>query len=88
MQLLILPTIMNSERNTALIKQKAKELGFMFCGISKADFLEDEARKLEVWLKQERHGKMAYMENHFDKSVDPRSLVDDAKFVISLVLDG
>ncbi len=78
---------MISERNTALIKQKAKELGFMFCGISKADFLEDEARKLEVWLKQERHGKMAYMENHFDKRVDPRLLVDDAKSVISLILN-
>jgi len=59
----------------------------MFCGISKADFLEDEARKLEVWLKQERHGKMAYMENHFDKRVDPRLLVDDAKSVISLILN-
>lgn len=78
---------MNAERNTELIKQKSKELGFMFCGVSKADFLEDEARKLETWLKRDYHGKMSYMENHFDKRVDPRLLVDDAKSVVSLILN-
>ena len=75
------------ERNTRLIKTKAQELGFFFCGISKADFLEEEARNLEKWLKNDFHGKMSYMENHFDKRLDPRLLVDNAKSVVSLLLN-
>ena len=58
-----------------LIKTEAKKLGFLSCGISKAEFLEDEANRLERWLKDGKHGKMAYMENHFDKRLDPRLLV-------------
>ena len=59
----------------------------MFCGIAKADFLEQEAPRLEAWLKQGMHGEMQYMENHFDKRLDPRLLVDGAKSVISLGLN-
>jgi len=70
-----------------LIKSKATELGFFYCGFSKADFLEEEAPKLESWLNQNYQGKMSYMENHFDKRLDPRLLVDGAKTVISLLLN-
>ena len=66
------------------IKQEAKRLGFLDCGIAKASFLEEEAPRLENWLKNDYHGKMHYMENHFDKRLDPRLLVDGAKSVISL----
>ena len=59
----------------------------MFCGIAKADFLEEEAPRLEAWLKQGMQGEMQYMENHFDKRLDPRLLVDGAKSVISLGLN-
>jgi len=59
----------------------------MSCGISKAGFLEEEAPRLEKWLNDNRHGKMQYMENHFDKRLDPTLLVDDAKSVISLLLN-
>jgi epoxyqueuosine reductase len=69
------------------IKAKAKELGFFYCGFSKAEFLEEEAPRLEDWLNKNQHGKMAYMENHFDKRLDPRLLVDDAKTVISFLLN-
>ncbi|MFD2516214.1 tRNA epoxyqueuosine(34) reductase QueG [Pontibacter locisalis] len=78
---------MSKEKHTYLIKQKAKELGFMYCGISKADFLEEEAPRLERWLNQNMHGQMHYMENHFDKRLDPRLLVDGAKSVVSLLLN-
>ena len=70
-----------------LIKTEAKKLGFLSCGISKAEFLEDEAPRLERWLKDGKHGKMTYMENHFDKRLDPRLLVPDAKSIISLLLN-
>ncbi len=70
-----------------LIKSKAAELGFFHCGFSKADFLEEEAPRLESWLKQNFQGKMSYMENHFDKRLDPRLLVEGANTVISLVLN-
>jgi epoxyqueuosine reductase len=69
------------------IKTEAKKLGFLFCGISKAEFLEEEAPRLESWLKQNMQGEMHYMENHFDKRLDPRLLVDGAKSVISLGLN-
>lgn len=79
---------MNSKaKHTRLIKEKAKELGFFFTGISKADFLEEEAGRLEDWLKSGSHGEMSYMENHFDKRLDPRILVDGAKSVVSLLLN-
>jgi epoxyqueuosine reductase len=70
-----------------LIKAEAKRLGFLSCGISKAGFLEQEAPRLEAWLKKGMHGEMAYMENHFDKRLDPTKLVDGAKSVISLLLN-
>ncbi|HAS46012.1 MAG TPA: tRNA epoxyqueuosine(34) reductase QueG [Microscillaceae bacterium] len=73
------------EKHTTLIKQKAKDLGFEFCGVSRAEFLEEEAPRLETWLKEKMQGEMAYMANHFDKRLDPRLLVEDAKSVVSLV---
>lgn len=62
-------------------------MGFLSCGISKAGFLEEEAPRLEKWLNENRHGQMQYMENHFDKRLDPTLLVDGAKSVISLLLN-
>lgn len=69
------------------IKSEAKRLGFLSCGISKAGFLEEEAPRLESWLKNNRHGEMSYMENHFDKRLDPTKLVEGSKSVISLLLN-
>ncbi len=60
-------------------------MGFDFCGISKAEFLDEEAPQLEKWLNENKHGQMQYMENYFDKRLDPRLLVDGAKSVISLL---
>ncbi len=68
-----------------LIKQKAKKLGFLSCGISKAEFLEEEAPRLEEWLQKGMHGEMKYMENHFDKRLDPTKLVEGSKSVVSLL---
>jgi epoxyqueuosine reductase len=75
----------NKSTYSTIIKQEAKRLGFDFCGISKAEFLEEEAPRLEKWLKESKHGKMEYMENHFDKRLNPTLLVDDAKSVVSLL---
>lgn len=69
---------------STLIKKEAERLGFLSCGISKAEFLEDEAPRLENWLKNNYQGELYYMENNFDKRLDPRLLVDNAKSVISL----
>jgi len=73
-----------AEKYTHLIKSKATRFGFQNCGISKAGFLEEEAQNLENWLKNNFHGEMKYMENHFDKRLDPRVLVEGSKSVISL----
>lgn len=74
-------------QRTKIIKAKAQDLGFMHCGISKADFLAEEAPKLENWLKKGKHGTMSWMENHFDMRLDPRLIVPGAKSVISFILN-
>ena len=76
--------MINRTNNTNLIKTEALRLGFSSCGVAKAQFLEEEAPRLEQWLKNGFHGKMHYMENHFDKRLDPSKLVPGAKSVISL----
>lgn len=77
----------NASKYSALIKAEADRLGFLSCGISKAEFLEEEAPRLEHYLKQNMHGEMRYMENHFDKRLDPTKLVEGSKSVISLLLN-
>ncbi|MEM5566682.1 tRNA epoxyqueuosine(34) reductase QueG [Psychroserpens sp. AS72] len=77
----------NKSKHSQFIKSEAKRLGFLSCGISKAGFLEEEAPRLEKWLKNNAHGKMRYMENHFDKRLDPTKLVEGSKSVVSLLLN-
>ena len=76
-----------ASRNTQFIKSEAKRLGFLSCGISKAGFLEEDAPRLENWLNKQMNGQMSYMENNFDKRLNPTLLVDDAKSVVSLLLN-
>ena len=70
---------------TERIRVEAQRLGFSFIGFAKAQQMDEEARRLETWLNQNYHGKMGYMENHFDKRIDPRKLVDGAKTVVTLM---
>ncbi|WP_445713296.1 tRNA epoxyqueuosine(34) reductase QueG [Flavobacterium sp.] len=79
--------INNKEKYSEMIKAESKRLGFLSSGISKAGFLEEEAPRLENWLNNNMNGQMSYMENHFDKRLNPTLLVDDAKSVISLLLN-
>lgn len=74
----------NSELYTQLVKSKAKKFGFQSCGISKSQFLEEDAKHLEEFLKKNYNGEMKYMENHFDKRLDTTLLVEGSKSVISL----
>lgn len=78
---------MSKAAHTAIVKSEAKRLGFDYCGISAAGFLEEEAPRLEQWLKNNMQGEMHYMNNHFDMRLDPRKLVPGAKSVISLLLN-
>jgi len=76
---------MNAQELTRAVKNHALKLGFDACGISKAEFMEPEARRLDEWLNQNRNGTMKWMENHFDKRVDPTKLVPGAKSVVSVI---
>lgn len=75
------------EKHALLIKEKARTLGFDFCGIARAEFLEQEAPRLEKWLKYQMQGEMSYMANHFDKRLNPCLLVEGAKSVVSVLLN-
>ena len=74
-----------SEKHASILKSTAKRLGFDFCGIAKAEFLEAEAPRLEEWLNRNYQGQMGYLANHFEKRLDPTKLVDGAKTVVSLI---
>jgi epoxyqueuosine reductase len=78
---------LSKAKYTQFIKSEAKRLGFLSCGIAKAGFLEQEAPRLENWLNNNRNGQMTYMENNFDKRLDPTLLVEDSKSVVSLLLN-
>ena len=77
--------MLNQSEHTRIVKEIANQLGFAHCGVSKAEFLKEEAPRLENWLNQSMHGEMRYMENHFDKRLDPTLLVPGAKSVVSLM---
>lgn len=77
----------DTPKNTLLIKKLTAQLGFDYCGIAKAEKLEEDARRLEQWLNKGMHGTMRYMENYFDLRIDPSKLVPGAKSVITLLLN-
>ena len=77
----------NTDKYTLIIKKTAGALGFDYCGIARASFLSEDARRLERWLTNGMHGNMQYMENNFDLRVDPARLVPGAKSVITLLLN-
>ena len=76
-----------TSHHTRIVKEAATLAGFDYCGISKAKFLEEEAPRLESWLNRNQHGTMSWMENYFDKRLDPRKLVEGAKSVVSVLLN-
>ena len=78
---------MNQFEHSAKIKKKALELGFLSCGISKADFLAEEKPRLERWLHQDMQGEMSYMARNQDMRLDPRLIFEGAKSVISVLLN-
>lgn len=75
-----------AERSLA-VKNEALRLGFSDCGFSRADFLPEDAQRLQQWLDNNHHGTMQYMENHFEKRTDPTLLVEGARTVVSLLLN-
>ncbi|HEY8657615.1 MAG TPA: tRNA epoxyqueuosine(34) reductase QueG [Hanamia sp.] len=79
--------MLTKKNHTAFIKVTAKSLGFDYCGIAKAQRLDEDARRLESWLNKGFHGSMEYMNNYFDLRIDPTKLVPGAKSVITLLLN-
>ena len=78
---------MSNNNHTYLIKAWSRELGFDYCGIARAQRLDDDARRLEAWLNKGMNGTMGYMANHFDLRIDPSRLVPGARSVITLMLN-
>lgn len=74
-------------RQLSTINSFALQVGFDACGISKADYLQDQEVQLHHWLDSGYQGEMGYMERNIDKRLDPRVLVSNAKSVISVLLN-
>ncbi len=72
----------NLPGNSRKIKEKAIELGFLQAGIARACLLKEDSARLREWLDRGYHGSMGYMENHFEKRVDPCELVEGARSVV------
>jgi epoxyqueuosine reductase len=75
------------EQKAQVVKSLASSIGFDGCGIARATPLDEDARRLEKWLLNGRHGEMKYLENHFDMRINPTKLVPGAKSVITLLFD-
>lgn len=78
---------MQKEKYTQFIRDEAYKLGFSFVGFAKAERMDAEAKRLEAWLNMGLHGTMQYMENYFEKRIDPTALVLDAKTVVSFMFN-
>ncbi len=78
---------MNPADKSQFIKSLAAGTGFDFCGIAAARPLDEDARKLENWLQQGKHGDMHYMEKHFELRVNPYKLLPGAKSVICFLIN-
>jgi len=76
---------LNKQSLTNYIKNQAHELGFFDCGISKAEYLTNDAKMMESWLAQGNHGNMSYLERNKDKRYNPELLVENSKSVISVL---
>jgi epoxyqueuosine reductase len=79
--------MLTKEKYTTFIKSTAASLGFDYCGIAKAEQLNEDARRLESWLNKGFQGNMTYMNNYFDLRIDPLKLFPGAKSVITLLLN-
>lgn len=79
--------MLSKTKNTEFVKKTALSLGFEYCGIAKAEHLDEDARRLENWLGNGLNGSMTYMANYFDLRTNPEKLVPGAKTVITLLLN-
>jgi epoxyqueuosine reductase len=77
--------MLQQQKFTEKIRTQALQLGFDACGFAQAQYLPNEARRLDEWLSQNKNGSMSWMENHFDKRVDPTLLVPGSKTVVSVL---
>ncbi|MGR6329772.1 tRNA epoxyqueuosine(34) reductase QueG [Sphingomonas sp. XXL09] len=66
------------------IKAKATELGFVACGITRADAAPRTAARLHQWLAEGRHGGMIWMEERAHHRETPAGLWPAVQSVISL----
>ena len=71
---------------TRWIKSKAESLGFVACGVSRADLPAEDSSRLNSWLADGFQGDMGYMERNKEKRLDPRLLVPGARSVISFLI--
>jgi len=63
------------------IKTLALSLGYQQCGITGTD-LSAEAEPLKAWLDKGYQGEMNYLENHFDKRINPALLTEGTQRII------
>ena len=64
---------------------QAEKLGFDACGIAKADFLKEDAERVEKWLGEGCQGEMDYLTRNKEKRYDPRSLNEGTKTIVSVI---
>ena len=78
---------MNSKLSSE-IKAEAQRLGFFACGIAKAKRVStEEEDHLRSWLAAGLNADMSWMNNHLDKRLDPRLLMDGLKSIVCVVMN-
>ena len=66
------------------IKRECLDAGFVKVGIAKVEKLDTEGIYLRKWLDEKRNADMHWMENSFEKRIDPALTAEGAVSVISL----
>ncbi len=80
-------SIAEKKQFAAEIKAEAKRLGFEACGIVKAEPLYEAGDFLLKWLEKNYHAGMKYMENNFEKRVNPTELVEGTESIIVVLMN-
>ncbi|MBA4251919.1 MAG: tRNA epoxyqueuosine(34) reductase QueG [Chlorobiaceae bacterium] len=76
-----------SKITNEIVIDSSRKIGFDLVGFAKAESLDEEFLKLNIWLEKNYHAEMKYMEKNLEKRLDVKNIFPNAVSVISLGLN-
>ncbi len=78
---------MNLAEKTNFCKNRILDSGFDLVGFARADELMEERKRLELWLLKSFHADMHWIGRTFEKRINPKLILPEAKSIISVGLN-